>query len=315
MSDPDPIEQQEIARMLRGLILRHFAEDGCVPDARGLAHDAGLNVAETQAALRRIEHPGDIVVAPGSGNVWMAHPFSAVPTPYPVYVGARKYWADCAWDALLVGLLLEEDSDIVATCPDCGEEMRVEIRNQQLHGEGVIHCLIPPSKFFDNIGFTCATTLLFKNVEHARRWCEQRHTQFGGTVTLQQAFELNRRMAVGRMRGEFTAPTGAERSAAYRSLGATDEFWLTWPVKSEPLATTAAASDKEKVHHVREALLTDREREILAMLAEGDSKKAIAHRLSLSPHTVDTHVRNIYAKLRARSRGAAIAIALRARIV
>ena len=61
--------------------------------------------------------------------------------------------------------------------------------------------------------------------------------------------------------------------------------------------------------------LTDREREILQLLVQAHSQKQIAHTLTVSPHTVDTHVRNIYAKLHVHSRGAAIAKALQERLV
>jgi DNA-binding NarL/FixJ family response regulator len=43
--------------------------------------------------------------------------------------------------------------------------------------------------------------------------------------------------------------------------------------------------------------LTDREREVLQLMAEGLSDKGIAERLIVSLHTVGTHVRNIFRKL------------------
>jgi serine/threonine-protein kinase len=43
--------------------------------------------------------------------------------------------------------------------------------------------------------------------------------------------------------------------------------------------------------------LTPREREILALMAEGFSNHAIARRLWLSPRTVETHVRHVFLKL------------------
>jgi len=45
-------------------------------------------------------------------------------------------------------------------------------------------------------------------------------------------------------------------------------------------------------------LLTDREREVLALMAEGRSNKAIAERLVLSEYTVEKHVGNIFTTLR-----------------
>ncbi len=44
-------------------------------------------------------------------------------------------------------------------------------------------------------------------------------------------------------------------------------------------------------------VLTDREREILALMAEGRSNQAICERLFLSPKTVETHVGSIFSKL------------------
>lgn len=53
--------------------------------------------------------------------------------------------------------------------------------------------------------------------------------------------------------------------------------------------------------------LTEREREVLARLAAGDSNKLIARAFDLSPHTVKRHVANILGKLGADTRGQAAA--------
>jgi DNA-binding NarL/FixJ family response regulator len=44
--------------------------------------------------------------------------------------------------------------------------------------------------------------------------------------------------------------------------------------------------------------LTDREREVLALMAEGRSNKAIAERLFVTEHTVEKHVKSIFGTLR-----------------
>jgi DNA-binding NarL/FixJ family response regulator len=44
--------------------------------------------------------------------------------------------------------------------------------------------------------------------------------------------------------------------------------------------------------------LTEREVEVLALMAEGRSNKAIAERLFITEHTVEKHVKNIFATLR-----------------
>lgn len=57
--------------------------------------------------------------------------------------------------------------------------------------------------------------------------------------------------------------------------------------------------------------LTDREREILQLLAEGMRNEGIASKLFISPQTVQTHVRNILGKLRVHSKLEAVAFAVK----
>lgn len=59
--------------------------------------------------------------------------------------------------------------------------------------------------------------------------------------------------------------------------------------------------------------LTDREREILELLAQGMSNKAIAAQLYLSVRTVEGHLANIYARLDVHSRTEAMLMAVRIR--
>jgi DNA-binding NarL/FixJ family response regulator len=52
--------------------------------------------------------------------------------------------------------------------------------------------------------------------------------------------------------------------------------------------------------------LTEREREVLGMIARGDSNQAIAEQLTLSLKTVRNHVSNIYSKLQVADRAQAV---------
>jgi len=57
--------------------------------------------------------------------------------------------------------------------------------------------------------------------------------------------------------------------------------------------------------------LTDRERQILELLAQGKRNDDIAQELFISPQTVQTHVRNILGKLRVHSKLEAVAFAVK----
>ena len=66
----------------------------------------------------------------------------------------------------------------------------------------------------------------------------------------------------------------------------------------------------EEFHEVKPArtpsALTSREREVLQGVAAGLSEKKLAGKLSVSPHTVHTHIKKIYRKLQVGSRAEAV---------
>jgi DNA-binding CsgD family transcriptional regulator len=57
--------------------------------------------------------------------------------------------------------------------------------------------------------------------------------------------------------------------------------------------------------------LTNREREVLCLLASGHTDRRIAESLTISPRTVNRHMSNIFAKLAVLSRTAAAVHAVR----
>jgi DNA-binding NarL/FixJ family response regulator len=61
--------------------------------------------------------------------------------------------------------------------------------------------------------------------------------------------------------------------------------------------------------------LSPREQEIVQLVSHGYANKTIAHKLSISQHTVNTHVRRIFDKLGVSSRAEMVAYALQSGLV
>ena len=73
----------------------------------------------------------------------------------------------------------------------------------------------------------------------------------------------------------------------------------------------AAAPARPTQRSVVGAVLTNREREILALLADGLANKQIAARLGISKNTVKTHLELLFEKLDVSSRAEAVATGVR----
>jgi DNA-binding CsgD family transcriptional regulator len=100
----------------------------------------------------------------------------------------------------------------------------------------------------------------------------------------------------------------ADRIAAL--LAGIDGIELVSP-EADHVAAIVAPAESRRPSKGREAALTPRESEVLALLAEGASNKLIARRLGISTHTAKFHVASLLEKLDAVSRTDAVAHAAR----
>jgi len=94
----------------------------------------------------------------------------------------------------------------------------------------------------------------------------------------------------------------AALQTALHGVAALDPDFVTAVLPDSPLTSDALPEFTE---------LTPRESEVLALLAEGLTNKAIAHQLEISDHTVKFHVNAILSKLNAQSRTEAVVQATR----
>ena len=145
----------DLERQVRLAIYQHFAATGQAPSAPALAKQLDRSTAEVEAAFERLEALHALALAPASKTIWMAHPFSAIPTAYPVQTAERRYWANCAWDSLGLAALLGADTETRTTCPDCGTPLTLATRQKVLEPvNAVVHLIVPPRRFWENVGFT-----------------------------------------------------------------------------------------------------------------------------------------------------------------
>jgi hypothetical protein len=140
---------------VRAEIYRVFGERGSAPPVGELAAAVGSTEHQIRTALQRLFAAHEIAPRANGDGVWMANPFSAVPTGYPVETPHMSCWANCAWDALGVPAILETDGWIRTRCAQSGEPMELGVRDGRLEGDdGVIHLVTPLRDAWADIGFT-----------------------------------------------------------------------------------------------------------------------------------------------------------------
>lgn len=144
----------EMQRAVRVEVYRSFIENGRAPVPAEVADGLALDQASVEASLQALHDQHLLVLAPGTPYVWMANPFSALPTPFSVDTGGRTFFGNCIWDALGIVAMLGNSGRVQTWCPDCGERLTVSVEAGELGSEdGIVHFAVPAAKWWDDIGF------------------------------------------------------------------------------------------------------------------------------------------------------------------
>ena len=140
---------------LRNLTYRLFVELGRAPGAEEVAARSEATATDVRAGWTRLHEAHALVLSPDGRELRMANPFSAVPTAHRVHAAGRWWYANCAWDAFGVCAALHADGTIETSCPDCGEPILVEVRDERPDDEALLfHCPVPAARWWDDIVFT-----------------------------------------------------------------------------------------------------------------------------------------------------------------
>jgi len=129
---------------IRARIYEELLQTGRAPAAAEL---------EDRDALQRLA-AGRVLVLDDAGEILMAPPFSAVPTPFLVHTPQMRAFANCIWDGLGIAAMTRTDARIETSCGDCGARMDVDVIDGAVRGDGVMHFAIPARMWWQDIVFT-----------------------------------------------------------------------------------------------------------------------------------------------------------------
>lgn len=140
---------------LRAEIYQCLAATTVAPTPSELAAWSGRSEKEILATLDDLEANHQLALLPDRSGVWMAHPFSAIATAFPVDTERGRYFANCVWDALGIPAVLGIDGWTQTRCAASGESISFGVTDGARVGDdGVVHLLVPLRNAWDDIGFT-----------------------------------------------------------------------------------------------------------------------------------------------------------------
>lgn len=217
-------------KVIRKYIFDHFFDYTTSPPLEEVMQRFKLTRLEAFESFRELEKDHQIVLVPGTQRILMANPFSAIQTPFRVYVGSRRFYANCAWDSVALHVMLEQDARVESFCHHCAEPIELFLSKGEAKSSKPASPLIflstPVSKWYDNLINTCSNNMVyFYSKEHLNRWLAENPKLQGEALTVDKMIEVCKPLAKGRMNLEYQRPTKEELMSYWDSIGLKSSFW------------------------------------------------------------------------------------------
>lgn len=140
---------------IRAFVYRHFAETTQPALVDETAARFGLTHEQAVSAYEQLHQRHAFFLRPGTHNILMANPFSAVETLFKVHADDKTYFANCAWDSLGIPAALHADAQIEAACAQSRETIHLSVTSRQVQGsDALVHFLIPFKNWYKDLTFT-----------------------------------------------------------------------------------------------------------------------------------------------------------------
>ena len=207
-------------------IIDTFLHRGFAPKLDELAERFGVDRLRMSKALHDLQNYHGVVLHPHDDEIWVAHPFSTVPTGFLVSRGEREWWGNCAWCSL--GLAALADSPVTIRTAPGYDRPTVELKiadgvlKQQ---DFVVHFPTPMTKAWDNVIATCATMLMFDDDAHVDQWCAKHGKTKGDVQPIQKVWKFAREWYGKHADPDWEKPSAIEATEIFTRHGLTGPIW------------------------------------------------------------------------------------------
>jgi hypothetical protein len=140
---------------IRHFVYSHFADTTLPPSVEETAAHFNISSEEAGEYYKELDNRHAFFLDPGTLNVRMAWPFSAIPTNFKVHANSRTYYANCAWDMLGIPALLKCDAVMDAKFTESNKPIQLEVNDGKVtNSELLVHFPLSFSHWYDDLVFT-----------------------------------------------------------------------------------------------------------------------------------------------------------------
>lgn len=211
---------------LHETIIAFFLDHQRPPTTFEIASRFNCDESEARQALRALAENHGVVLHSNTGEVWVAHPFSAAPTTCVVKSGRHKWWGNCAWCSLGVVQLAGGTATIETRIGAIDDQVAIRIEDGKLlDTDFVVHFPIPMRQAWDNVIYTCSIMLLFRNEAQVDDWCATRGIRKGDVRPIEQVWNFAAEWYARHANADWTKWSVQEAAEIFARHNLTGPIW------------------------------------------------------------------------------------------
>ena len=220
----------DLPAAVRKFVFDHFLEHAAPPVVEQVMGEFSLTRDEASQVLHDLEAAHHIALVKGTDRILMAFPFSAIATPFEVTTRRRKFFANCAWDAIAFHAMLGEEVRVDSFCHHCGTPISIELaegRAVRVEPEGaIVYLALPPTEWWADITATCCNTMVFfASVEHRDASALCASADSAATLTPDQTHTLSLPIYPRKFALDYARPSKQELLDHFAAMGLTGSYW------------------------------------------------------------------------------------------
>ena len=219
---------EELRKRIRKAIFDHFLAHSAPPVVEELMTAYSLSREAAAGVLNDLQAARHIALVKGTARILMAFPFSAVATAFRVEVDERRYFANCAWDAIAFHAMLGSPVRVESFCHHCAAPIRLELSGGQTvraePEDALVYLAVPAARWWDDIITTCGITMvLFASPAH--RDASDLGASAGASLTPDQTHALSVPLYARKLEFDYQRPSKEALLQNFARIGITGEFW------------------------------------------------------------------------------------------